>query len=73
MVARFLSTLSLALLVAWGCASPPPSFDEIPPAEELYQQGLETLEGRRILGIYRRVNYSAWLRNQRRSALMPWP
>ncbi len=59
MVARFLSMLSLALLVAWGCASPPPSFDEIPPAEELYQQGLETLEGSRILGIYRHVDYTA--------------
>ncbi len=59
MVARLLSTLSLALLVAWGCASPPPSFDEIPPAEELYQQGLETLEGRRILGVYRHVDYTA--------------
>ena len=59
MVARFLSTLSLALVVAWACASPPPTFDEIPPAEELYQQGLETLEGRRILGIYRHVDYTA--------------
>ncbi len=59
MVARFLSTLSLALLVAWGCASPPPTFDEIPPAEELYQQGLETLEGRRILWFYRHVDYTA--------------
>jgi outer membrane protein assembly factor BamD len=56
-VARFLSTLSLALLVAWGCARPPPAFEEIPPAEDLYQQGLETLEGRRILGLYRYVNY----------------
>ena len=59
MVARFLSTLSLALLVAWGCASPPPTFDDIPPADELYRQGLETLEGRNILGIYRYVNYGA--------------
>jgi len=57
-VARILSTLSLALLVAWGCARPPPAFEEIPPAEDLYQQGLETLEGRRILGLYRFVNYS---------------
>jgi outer membrane protein assembly factor BamD len=57
-VARFLSTLSLWLLVAPGCAKPPPAFEEVPPADQLYAEGLETLEGRRILGLYRHVNYT---------------
>ncbi|MDH3211381.1 MAG: outer membrane protein assembly factor BamD [Myxococcales bacterium] len=59
MVARFLSTLSLWLLVAPGCAKPPPAFEEVPPADQLYAEGLETLEGRRILGLYRYVSYTA--------------
>ncbi len=44
--------LALAL-VAWavGCAAPAPNFEEVPPAEELFEQGTQTLEGRRILGI----------------------
>jgi outer membrane protein assembly factor BamD len=56
---RILATLSLALLTVSGCASSPPTFEEIPPVEELWQQGLEKLEGRRILGVYPYVDYTA--------------
>ncbi|MBW2426277.1 MAG: outer membrane protein assembly factor BamD [Deltaproteobacteria bacterium] len=56
---------SLVALLAWlcllsiaaGCASKPPSFEDVPPAEELYAQGLKTLEGRRILGLFTMINY----------------
>jgi outer membrane protein assembly factor BamD len=50
-------------VIAWialgACASEPPAFEEIPPADVLYQEGIETLEGYRILGILHRVDYTA--------------
>lgn len=54
---RFSSAAVLALLLAAGCARPPPSFEEVAPADELYQEGLETLEGGRFLGLIRTVDY----------------
>jgi outer membrane assembly lipoprotein YfiO len=33
-------------------------FEDVPPAEDLYAEGEETLEGRNILGVYTYVNYS---------------
>ncbi|MEE8476567.1 MAG: outer membrane protein assembly factor BamD [Myxococcota bacterium] len=56
-MARILSTLSLSLLMA--CASPPPTFDEVRPADVLYQRGIEILEGRVFLGFLRRVDHAA--------------
>ena len=48
----------IAVLVAvFGCASKTPTFEDIPPADELYAQGLEILEGRRILGLFTMINY----------------
>ena len=47
------------LLLAAACASPPPSFEETPPADELYRKGLEILEGRRVLGIIPTVDHAA--------------
>jgi outer membrane protein assembly factor BamD (BamD/ComL family) len=44
----------IALLAA--CASPPPAFDDVAPAEELYDEATKTLKGRRI--IIRIVNYT---------------
>lgn len=35
-----------------------PSFEDVPPADELYAEGQEILEGRNILWVYRYVNYS---------------
>ncbi|HEB88163.1 MAG TPA: outer membrane protein assembly factor BamD [Deltaproteobacteria bacterium] len=50
--------LLIALLVlSQGCAEKQPTFEEIKPADELYAEGLEILEGRRILGLFNYVNY----------------
>jgi outer membrane protein assembly factor BamD len=56
---RCISTLAAFLLFSAACASPPPTFEEVPPADELFQQGLEILEGHRILGVIPTVDYSA--------------
>lgn len=34
-----------------------PTFEEIKPADELYSEGLKTLEGRRILWMFTMINY----------------
>jgi outer membrane protein assembly factor BamD len=46
----FAMLLSLCLVVA-GCKSSPPVFEEPPPADELYAEGLDHLEGNLILGL----------------------
>ena len=56
MVARSIATIAVLLLAA-GCAKPPPEFEEVPPADELYEEGQETLEGTRFLGLWRYVDY----------------
>lgn len=50
--------LGLALQLA-GCAKEAPRFEDVKPAEDLYAEGLERLEGRRILGLFRYVDYDA--------------
>lgn len=64
--AAFAPSLSLVLAVSLavslglaGCASNTVTFEEVKPAEELYADGLEILEGRRILGIFPNVDYDA--------------
>ncbi len=49
---------ALPIAAAGGSAKDAVTYEEVPPAEELYQQGLEILEGRNILGVYRLVNYN---------------
>ena len=51
--------LVLALVVAAGCQSTPeqPDFEDLPSAEELYQQGLGKLELRFWMGFLPRVDY----------------
>ena len=39
-----------------ACSSPPPAFEDVPPAEELYEEALDILEGRSWL-IFRTTNY----------------
>jgi outer membrane protein assembly factor BamD len=56
--ARTIASLLLAICFATGCRSPEPAFEEVPPAEELHQMGMEELEGTRILGLFTYVNYS---------------
>lgn len=51
------SLILAALMFHAGCATQSPDFAEIPPAEELYAQGIETLEGREILWVFNLVDY----------------
>jgi len=50
--------LCQALCVFAACKSAPPSFEEIPPAEDLYAEGQKILEGERWLGIIPHTNYA---------------
>jgi len=60
-----LGAIALGLIAVWplwlGCASGSgelPDFEqEVRPAEDLYADGMKTLEGRRILGVWTYVNY----------------
>ena len=62
MNARTIAASMLALSVAAGCRSSSgpeePVFEEAAPADELYEQGLDAIEGTSILGIYTHVNYA---------------
>jgi outer membrane protein assembly factor BamD len=58
-ITRFVPALALLLLAAGGCKSPPPAFEDVPPADELYQEALETLDGGRLMGIIPHVDYTA--------------
>ena len=54
---------SASFVAVWGlvlasCTTPPPSFEDAAPADELYAEGQKILEGTNILGIYRFVNYT---------------
>jgi outer membrane protein assembly factor BamD len=58
--ARALVALVLALsLPLAGCQSTSPTFEDVKPADELYADGLKTLEGRSILGVFTFINYDA--------------
>ncbi len=50
-----LTTLALCALA--GCKSDEAFFEEVPPAEELWNQAQTELEGTSILGVYRYVDY----------------
>ncbi len=56
-------TTLVGLALVWGlsaaCASDTPTFEEVPPADELYASGMEKLEGRNILWLIRYVDYDA--------------
>ena len=50
--------LTLAAVTLTGCAKPPPTFEDVPPAEDLYAEGQEILQGGTWLGILPRVQYT---------------
>ena len=52
-----MTAIVLSLWLAAGCKSPPPTFEEAPPADELYAEGLEILEGGSFLRIIPWVNH----------------
>jgi outer membrane protein assembly factor BamD len=53
---RSLAALALAGLVS-ACSKPPPSFEEVEPADVLYQRGQEILEGGTWFGVIPRVKH----------------
>jgi len=48
---------ALALCAGAACKTDEPLFAEVPPAEELWEDGVRTLEGRSILGLYQWIDY----------------
>ena len=56
---RAVFILAVALLLLASCKSPPPEWEEPDPADVLYDQGLEQLEGMKILWIFPRKDYDA--------------
>jgi len=54
---RSISIAAVALVLAAACSSSPPAFEEVPPAEELYAEALDTLEGNSWL-LFRTTNYA---------------
>jgi outer membrane protein assembly factor BamD len=55
-VARSITAIASLILVA-GCAKPPPEFEDVPPADELHEEGRKILEGTRFLGLWPYVDY----------------
>jgi outer membrane protein assembly factor BamD len=54
---RLGAALALAVLLACASNDELPFFEDVAPAEELYEEGMQILEGVNLLGIYRYVNY----------------
>ena len=54
---RSIALAVIALVVTTACASPPPAFDDVAPADQLYSEALETLEGRSWI-FFRIVHYT---------------
>ncbi len=49
--------LLLSLSLATGCKKERPMFEDVAPPEELYEEGLETLRGTRVLLIFPKIDY----------------
>jgi len=49
--------LAMAMLGLVACSDKTPTFEEIKPADELYEEGLRILAGRRILWMFTLVSY----------------
>jgi outer membrane protein assembly factor BamD len=55
---RLLAATSIALLCLACQSTPEPVFEEVAPADELYAEAQQVLEGEKLLGVYHRVDYS---------------
>ena len=53
---RSILLAALALAITTACSSPPHAFEDVPPAEELYEEALDILKGRSWL-IFRTTDY----------------
>lgn len=51
--------LGLLALGGLACQKEAPRFEDVKPADELYAEALERLEGRKILGLFRYIDYDA--------------
>jgi len=54
----YVGLLGVVGLLAGACASKTPDFEDVAPADELYAEGIKTLEGRMILWVYPLIDYS---------------
>ena len=53
---RSILLAALALVITTACSSSPPTFEDVPPAEELYEEALDILKGRSWL-FFRSTDY----------------
>jgi outer membrane protein assembly factor BamD len=53
---RSILLASIALMLTTACSSPPPAFEDVAPAEELYEEALDILKGRSWL-LFRTTDY----------------
>jgi len=53
---RPLLLAGIALVISTACSRPPPAFQDVPPAAELYEEALDTLKGRSWL-FFRTTDY----------------
>jgi outer membrane protein assembly factor BamD len=52
------SCLAVTALLFASCTTPPPSFEDVAPAEDLYAEGQKILRGTNFLWVYRFVSYT---------------
>jgi len=55
---RVIAALVLLAVFGSACAKPPPAFEEVPPAEDLYAEAMKIMEGRRWFDWLPLVNYT---------------
>ena len=57
---RILVTIAVTTGLCLACQSSAPkeSFEEVPPAEDLFARGQVELQGHLVLGVYRRIDYT---------------
>jgi outer membrane protein assembly factor BamD len=53
---RSILLAAIALVITMACSSPPPAFEDVAPAEELYEEALDILKGRSWL-FFRTTDY----------------
>ncbi len=53
---RLIPVSALGLLLGAACSKPPPTFEEVPPADELYAEGEQQVKERRVFGFIPFVN-----------------
>ena len=56
MHARSILLAAIALVITTACSSTPPAFEDVPPAEDLYEEALDILKGRSWL-FFRTTDY----------------